>query len=158
MAMGEWLSVSTSRESHETGVDVEAREPGEISEEERQQLATIYAAQGLGADEARSLADRLTTRREDSGGYAWNAAVSSFVLFATGALFPVAPFFFLSGSNALLASVAVSSAVLFMIGAGATLFTGRGLLLSGIRQLLVGLAAASMTYTLGHIIGATISS
>ncbi len=157
MAMGEWLSVSTSRESHETGVDVEAREPGEISEEERQQLATIYAAQGLGADEARSLADRLTTRREDSGGYAWNAAVSSFVLFATGALFPVAPFFFLSGSNALLASVAVSSAVLFMIGAGATLFTGRGLLLSGIRQLLVGLAAASVTYTLGHIIGTTMS-
>ena len=158
MAMGEWLSVSTSRESHETGVDVEAREPADITEEEREQLATIYSAQGLGADEARSLADRQTTRSEDFSGYAWNAATSSFLLFATGALFPVVPFFFLSGSTAVLASIAISSVVLFLIGAGGTLFTGRNLFFSGIRQLLVGLAAAGVTYTLGHFIGMTVSS
>jgi len=73
MAMGEWLSVSTSRESYETLVDVEAREPADISEEERAQLAAIYSAQGLPANEPRSLAERLATKREDFRGFAWNA-------------------------------------------------------------------------------------
>jgi len=158
MAMGEWLSVSTSRESHEMGVDVEAREQADISEEERKHLANIYAAHGFRADEARALAERSATpRREDLGGYAWNAAMSSFLLFATGALFPVVPFFFLSGATAVLASILISSVVLFLIGGGATLFTGRSFFFSGIRQLLIGLAAAGVTYMLGHFIGAALS-
>ena len=61
MAMGEWLSVTTSRESHEPRVDVEAREPADISDEEREHLANIYSAHGFRADEARALADRLAT-------------------------------------------------------------------------------------------------
>jgi len=159
MAMGEWLSVSTSRESHEMGVDVEAREPSDISEEEREQLANIYSVHGFRTDEARALADRLANvRREDFGGYAWHAATSSFLFFATGALFPVLPFFFVSGTTAVLASILISSAVLFLIGTGATLFTGRSVFFSGIRQLLIGLAAAGVTYTLGHFIGAALSS
>jgi VIT1/CCC1 family predicted Fe2+/Mn2+ transporter len=159
MAMGEWLSVSTSRESHDTGVDVEAREPADISEEEKKQLIDIYSSHGFGIDEARVLANRTTTPgREDFGHYAWNAAGSSFLLFAVGALFPVLPFFLVSGTTAVLASVLISSAALFLIGAGATLFTGRNLFFSGIRQLFVGLAAASVTYTLGHFIGAVLSS
>lgn len=159
MAMGEWLSVSTSRESGETGVDVDAREPADISEEEKEQLARIYSAQGISAVDARSLADRAAiTRIGDFGGYAWSAAISSFLLFASGALFPVVPFFFLSGSTAVLASIVVSSVVLFLIDAGGTLFTGRSVIFSGIRQLLVGLAAAGVTYTLGHFVGATLSS
>jgi VIT1/CCC1 family predicted Fe2+/Mn2+ transporter len=124
MAMGEWLSVSTSRESDETHVDVDAQEPADISEEEKEQLASIYLVQGISAAEARSLADRLaTTRKEDFGGYAWNAAMWSFLLFASGALFPVVPYFFLSGSTAVLASIAMSSAVLFLIG-GRDLYGG----------------------------------
>ena len=46
----------------------------------------------------------------------------------------------------------------FLIGVGATLFTGRSFLFSEIRQLLVGLAAPGLTYTLGHFIGAILSS
>ena len=126
MAMGEWLSVTTSRESHEPRVDVEAREPADISDEEREHLTNIYSAHGFKTHEARALADRLTTpKREDLGGYAWNAAMSSFLLFAAGALFPVMPFFFVSGTTAVIASILISSAVLFLIGAGVTLFTGR---------------------------------
>ncbi len=84
--------------------------------------------------------------------------MSSFLLFAAGALFPVMPFFFVSGTTAVIASVLISSAVLFLIGAGVTLFTGRSFFFSGIRQLIVGLAAAGVTYTLGHFIGAAVSS
>ena len=159
MAMGEWLSVSTSQEGHRTGVDVEAREPADISKEEREQLVNIYSAHGFRADEARAFADRMDRPRpENFGGYAWHAAMSSFLLFATGALFPVIPFFFLSATAAVPASILISSVVLFLIGAGATLFTGRSFFFSGIRQLLVGLAAAGVTYTLGHFISAAVSS
>jgi vacuolar iron transporter family protein len=110
----------------------------------------LFSPRSLGADEARLLADRLPTRREEFGGFAWNAATSSFLLFASGALFPVVPFFFLSGSAAVPASITISAVVLFLIDAGVTLFTGRDLFFSGIRQLLIELAAASVTYTLGH--------
>ena len=173
MAMGEWLSVKTSRESHHTNIDVEARELAEISEEERDQLALIYSAKGLKEDEARRLVrqptanlagapnavagGRLGSRSNEFAGYAWTAAMSSFLLFGTGASIPVLPFILLSGSSAVLASIVISSVVLFLIGAGVTLFTGRSVFLSGIRQLLVGLAAAGVTYALGHAIGASIT-
>jgi VIT1/CCC1 family predicted Fe2+/Mn2+ transporter len=46
---------------------------------------------------------------------------------------------------------------LALIGAGTTLFTGRGLWYSAARQLLVGLAAAGLTYGIGGLIGAAIT-
>lgn len=157
MAMGEWLSVSTSRESHGALVNAEAMQSADISNEEREQLASIYLAQGLSEDEARSAANhRAIASAEEFSAYEWHAAVSSFLLFAGGALFPVLPYFFLSGAAAMPTSIVVSSAALFLIGAGATLFTGRSIFFSGVRQLLVGLAAAAVTYALGHLIGAVL--
>ncbi len=82
-------------ESVETGVDVEARGPADISEEERLQLAKIYSAHGLGADEARVLASRLATGPSDFRSHAWNAKRWRLFCSLTGALFPVVPFFFL---------------------------------------------------------------
>jgi VIT1/CCC1 family predicted Fe2+/Mn2+ transporter len=46
---------------------------------------------------------------------------------------------------------------MFAIGAGTTLFTGRGVLFSGIRQLLIGLAAAGITYGVGRLIGVSLA-
>ena len=68
---------------------------------------------------------------EELGGSAWTAAASSFLLFAVGAIFPVAPFFWLSGMPALVASLAAGGVALILIGAGTSLFTGRGPALLG---------------------------
>jgi predicted membrane protein (TIGR00267 family) len=87
---------------------------------------------------------------------AWIAAVSSFLLFALGALFPVLPFFILSGPEAIAASVALCALVLFLVGAGTTLFTGRNLLPAGLRQLVIGLAAAAVTFAIGRVVGVAI--
>ena len=57
----------------------------------------------------------------------------------------------------MIASLAASGAALFLIGAGTTLFTGRGVWFSGMRQLLVGFAAAGATYGLGRLIGVAVS-
>ncbi|HEY2480869.1 MAG TPA: VIT1/CCC1 transporter family protein, partial [Caulobacteraceae bacterium] len=77
----------------------------------------------------------------------------SFFLFAAGAIFPVAPFFLLSGQTALVASLALSGAALVAIGAGTSLFTGRGVAFSAGRQLLVGYAAAAVTFAIGRLAG-----
>lgn len=173
MAMGEWLSVQSSRELYQRQIDIEARELAEVPEEEAEELALIYQAKGLREEDARALAAELmadrahaldTLSREELGidpgelgGSAWEAAFTSFLLFAVGAIIPVAPFFFLAGTTAVATSVAVSAAALFLIGAAITLLTGRGVLHSGLRQLFIGLAAAGLTYGIGRLIGVSLA-
>jgi len=74
-----------------------------------------------------------------------------------GAIFPVAPYFALAGGAAAIASLAASGVALFLIGAGTTLFTGRAVWSSGVRQLLVGFAAAGVTFGLGKLIGVAVT-
>jgi VIT1/CCC1 family predicted Fe2+/Mn2+ transporter len=173
MALGEWLSVNSARESYERQIDREASELAEVPEEEKEELVLIYQAKGLEEAQARALADRLMANKETAldtlvreelgidpgelGGSAWAAAGTSFFLFAAGAIVPVAPFFGLAGMSAVLLSVALSALGLFALGAGTSLFTGRGWVFSGIRQLAVGLAAALVTYAIGRLIGVAIS-
>jgi VIT1/CCC1 family predicted Fe2+/Mn2+ transporter len=172
MAMGEWLSVTSSRELNQRQIDVEADELARMPEEEKEEMVLIYQAKGLGEAQARDLADRLMANKETAldtlvreelgidptelGGSPWTAAASSFGLFAVGAIFPVAPFFWLSGMPALLASLAAGGVALILIGAGTSLFTGRGLVMSALRQLLIGFAAAGVTYGVGHLVGVSI--
>lgn len=174
MAMGEWLSVQSSRELYQRQIAIEAAELEESPEEEAAELALIYQAKGLNEAEARALAGTLmsdrgqaldTLAREELGidpgelgGSAWQAAGTSFALFAVGAIVPVAPFLFLRSvsATAVLASLGVSAAALFFIGAAITLLTGRGVLFSGLRQLVFGLGAAGLTYGIGRLIGVTV--
>jgi len=46
---------------------------------------------------------------------------------------------------------------LFVIGAGITLFTGRSVLYSGLRQMGFGLVAAAITYGIGRLIGVNLN-
>ena len=84
------------------------------------------------------------------------AAATSFVLFAIGAIIPVAPYIFLSGTTAVVVSAALSVFGLFAIGALITVFTGRGVWFSGGRQVLIGGAAAALTYVVGLAIGSAV--
>ena len=91
------------------------------------------------------------------GGSAWEAALTSFVLFAIGALVPILPFLVARGSLALAASAVVSALGLFGNGAAITIFTGAPVWRSGGRQLLLGLAAAGVTFGLGRLLGMAIT-
>jgi VIT1/CCC1 family predicted Fe2+/Mn2+ transporter len=62
-----------------------------------------------------------------------------------------------SGYPAIILSVGMSTVGLFLIGAAITLFTGRNVWFSGIRQVIFGLAAAALTYGIGSLIGVSIS-
>lgn len=173
MALGEWLSVQSSRELQQRQIAVEADELAEHPAEEEEELALIYEAKGLDPESARATAARLiaspanaldTLAREELGvdpeelgGSAWEAAFTSFFLFAIGAIVPVSPFLFLSGTAAVAASLAVSALALFGIGAAITLMTGKGVLASGIRQVLFGLGAAASTFLIGKLLGVTLA-
>jgi vacuolar iron transporter family protein len=172
MAMGEWISVMNARELFGRQIAIEREELAVVPEEEREELALIYEAKGLPPEQAAKLADRLmaspdtaldTLSREELGidpeelgGSATVAAGTSFVLFSIGAIFPILPFMFLSGTVAAIASAALSALALFGIGALITLMTGRGVLFSGTRQVAIGLAAAALTYGIGALIGGTV--
>lgn len=172
MALGEWLSVQSSRELYENQIKIEAEEIAESPEEETEELTLIYQSKGLPEDRARELASHMmedqthildTLAREELGidpeelgGSAYEAAFTSFFLFAIGAIFPIFPFIFWGGTTAIYLSLAVSAVGLFIIGAAITLMTGRGILFSGFRQVLVGMAAAALTYGVGRLIGVSI--
>jgi len=64
---------------------------------------------------------------------------------------------FTSGMQAILISVSMSAAGLFLIGAAITLFTGKNVWFSGFRQVLFGLAAAAITFGIGKLIGVSVS-
>jgi VIT1/CCC1 family predicted Fe2+/Mn2+ transporter len=128
---------------------------------------------GLPVEEAETLAKRLISDKaqaldtlareelgidpEELGGSAWGAAGSSFCLFALGAIIPVAPFFFLSGMTGVVMSACLSIAALFGIGAGITLLTGRSILYSGTRQVILGLLASGITFSLGRLFSVSIA-
>jgi vacuolar iron transporter family protein len=172
MALGEWLSVQSARELYKHQIEIETQEIESAPEEEAEELALIYQSRGIDQEHARQMADRImadhtsaveTLAREELsvdpkelGGSAWEAAITSFALFAMGAIIPVFPYIFLSGMTAVLYSILFSAIGLFIIGAGITLFTGRSVLFSGPRQVLFGLAAAAITYGLGKLIGVSI--
>jgi VIT1/CCC1 family predicted Fe2+/Mn2+ transporter len=173
MAMGEWLSVNSSRELYQRQIDTEAQELEQNPAEEKEELILIYQAKGLPEAQARALAERLlsdpgtaldTLSREELGidpkelgGSPWQAAGASFLLFAAGAAFPVAPFFVLRGLPATVAALLLSGVAMGAIGAATSLFTGRGALFSAGRQIGIGYLAAAVTFGIGRLVGVAVS-
>lgn len=170
MAAGEYVSMKAQRELLERQIELEAAELAVSPEEEVAELALIYRAKGLNKEEAERLASRLTEDpsvaldtlvREELGldpkelGNPVAAAVGSFLAFAGGAMLPVIPFFFGASTPLIIGSILLSGAALFSVGALLSLFTGKGTLFSGGRQLLIGAVAATITFGLGSFIGAS---
>ena len=173
MGLGEWISVRSSRELYQKQISTEKEEIAAAPEEEVEELVLIYQARGMDEATARRIAtklmsdpdtaidalarDELGINPEELGGSAWEAAITSFLLFAAGAIVPVIPFLFLIGTTAIVMSAAMSAVGLFALGAAITLFTGRSILYSGMRPVLFGLAAAAAVFLVGHLIGVSIS-
>lgn len=173
MALGEWISVKSSQELYENQMQLEMEELETNPEGEEKELALIYISKGIPEQQARTMAksiisdkdrahemlvqEELGINAEDLKGSAMEAAITSFLLFAIGAIIPVIPFFFLSGINAVLLSAGMSALGLFLIGSAITLFTGKSIWFSGFRQVLFGLAAAAITYGIGMIIGVSLA-
>ncbi|MFA7228924.1 MAG: VIT1/CCC1 transporter family protein [Melioribacteraceae bacterium] len=173
MSLGEWISVKSSQELYENQMQIEMEELETNPEGEMKELALIYVAKGIPEEQAYQMAgeiikdkshaheilvkEELGINEEEIKGSAIEAAIYSFLLFSVGAVIPVLPFIFTKGMEAIIISVTLSAAGLFLIGAAITLFTGKNVWYSGFRQVLFGLAAAAVTFGIGSLIGISIA-
>src|SRR5262249_19687055 len=151
----------------------EAAELEQTPQAEQHELALIFQAKGLPKEDAQRVARSLmrdkkgaldTLAREELGidpaelgGNAWSAAGTSFALFSIGAIFPLAPFLWLTDQIAVAASVGLSALALAGIGVLTSLFNGRGSAFSAARQVVFGCLAAAITYGLGRLLGVSLS-
>jgi VIT1/CCC1 family predicted Fe2+/Mn2+ transporter len=174
MGAGEFVSVRSQREllaSTEANDDAAASAADlDIDENE---LALVYRARGM--DEAESLsralkivtAARAGVQHTTTGpvhthgaddheivGSDWTAAISSFLLFASGANVPVLPWLFgLEGTTAVVVSLILVGIALLSTGAMVGILSGGPPLRRALRQLAIGFGAAAITYVLGLVFG-----
>ncbi|HZQ86157.1 MAG TPA: VIT1/CCC1 transporter family protein [Acidimicrobiales bacterium] len=172
MAAGEYLSMKAQTELFEAELDLERREISRRPESERRELAAIYRSRGVDQQTADQLATEMhrdpdlaleTHAREELGinpdslGSPVQAAVSSFLSFAVGALVPLIPWFFARGTGAVLTSVVLGAVAAVVVGAALSRFTRRSALFSASRQLAVVAAAAAVTYGIGRALRTSVT-
>jgi len=167
MGAGEYTSVASQSEYAQAQIDIERAEIARNGSAEMAELAAMYVAKGLTPQLATQVAAqvhgdldnavRVHAREEfgvDAGDLASPtlAAASSFLAFAVGALVPVLPY--LLGASTLLPAVVMSLLAMFACGAMVTTVTRRSWWYGGVRQLVLGGAAAALTYGVGSLVGA----
>lgn len=175
MGAGEFVSVRSQREllaSTEANDDAAAAAADlDIDENE---LALVYRARGMDPEEALSRAHRIVSAAQagvrgaatgpirahaaqsdhDIVGGDWTAALSSFLLFASGAIVPVLPWILgLEGLPAVLTALGLVGVALLITGAMVGILSGGPPLRRALRQLAIGFGAAAVTYALGLLFG-----
>lgn len=166
MAAGEYTSVASQSELAMAEIETERRELLDNPGGEAAELAQMYVHRGVDPELAREVARQIARdhevalevhTREELGLIASDlpspllAAGSSFLAFAVGALLPVLPY--LLGAVTLLPALVVSLVGLFAAGAVVSRVTARTWWYTGARQLLLGGAAAGLTYVVGMLVG-----
>jgi VIT1/CCC1 family predicted Fe2+/Mn2+ transporter len=168
MASGEYLSVRAQKELFEREIEIERRSLAESPIEERLELVQLFESRGVDPDLAGKLADELmkdpelaliTHTREELGidpssvGSPGRAATGSLVAFGFGALIPLVPWLVTSSGRPIGISVGLGGASALMLGGGIGRLTGRGVVRSATRFLLISGFAAGVTYLVGHFVG-----
>ncbi len=170
MAMGEYVSMKAQRELFERELRAEEREIKRRPEAEQRELVQRYRSKGVPQQLAEDFAGYImqdpalaldTHAREELGidpssiGSPIQAASSSLFSFAFGALVPLLPWFFITGTAALFLSVVLGAVAAVLVGVLLAKFTGRSWIRTAFRQLLLSGIAAGFTYLVGHFIGAS---
>jgi len=171
MAVGEYTSVASQRDLLRRQVELERREIAEAPAEETAEIAQILRQKGLSPERATAAAADIAADpehaldllvREELGldpsdlGNPVAAAASSFIMFAIGAFFPLAPFIITSGAAAIGASIAVVALVLVTVGATVGVLSGTSPWRSALRTVGLAAIAAGVTYGVGRLVGAAV--
>ncbi|MGV2983616.1 VIT1/CCC1 transporter family protein [Microbacterium sp. AGC85] len=174
MGAGEFVSVRSQREllaSTEANDDA-AHSAGDLDIDVNE-LALVYRARGIDEGEALERSRRIITAAQegvrraatapvrthagsdhDIVGSDWTAAISSFLLFASGAIIPVLPWIFgLEGVTAIIVALILVGIALLTTGAMVGILSGGPPLRRALRQLAIGFGAAAITYLLGLVFG-----
>ena len=169
MALGEFVSVSTQRDTQRALLQKECRELNDMPEAEFEELAGLYAAKGLSAETARAVARELTDRDAfaahvdvelgidpDDLSNPWQAALSSAVAFTLGAVVPLVAILLPPvGARVPVAFLSVLIA-LALTGTLSAVLGGARKRRAVLRVMLGGAIAMFVTYSIGQMVGTTI--
>jgi len=163
MGSSGYLAAKSEQEVYAHEIAMERDEMQVMPEAEEQELALIYESKGVDQERAREIAHEIMAspegaldekvRVELGIGQPHTTPLREGLITgcatAVGAFVPVAPFLFLEGPAAVWTSFGASMLFHFVVGAARSLFTGRGVLRSGVDMFAVGLGVAAVGYLVG---------
>lgn len=169
MAVGEYVSVSSQRDSERADIDIETRSLSANPEAELVELAAIYEERGLDPKLAHEVAKQLHDHdaikahlRDELGidhealANPAQAAFASAVSFSVGAILPILATIFTSVNGHAWAIVIVSLLGLAVSGAIGAYIGGGHQLRAASRVFLGGGAAMAITALIGHLVGSSL--
>lgn len=171
MAVGEWVSVRSQAEALLRQLRTERDHLHAFPDDEREHMRFLLVEAGLSAPTAAVVVDELQNNPKanlnfharlelgidpDELGSPGLAALSSFLAFGVGGLFAVVPWMVDGVGAPLQLTLQLSACGLLLLGAAISRLTDRSLWWSALRQLLLGAAAAGLTWAVGWLIGAAV--
>ncbi|MBC7632913.1 VIT family protein [Aeromicrobium sp.] len=169
MALGEYISVSSQRDSEKSQLALEASELSEMPEEELDELTDIYRRKGLSVATARLVAEELTEHdalaahadaelRIDPGGLTnpWHAAGASAVAFTVGAFLPLAAILLAPAGAQVPITVLIVLVALAAAGVLSARIGGSRARVAVLRIVVGGAAGLVLTYAIGRLFGTAI--
>lgn len=167
MAAGEYVSVSSQRDSEKAALDVERRELAESPEAELEELTGLLVGRGLSESVAREAAEQLTERdalraharvelgiNPDELANPWHAAAASLVAFTVGALLPLLAIVLPGVSERVPVTVAAVLVSLTLCGVLSARLGGAPPARAILRNVAGGALAMAVTYAVGTWLGA----
>jgi len=166
MGSSGYLAAKSEQELYANEIRMEEEELELMPELEKEELVILYQGQGLDVASARQRAEAVLKNNPQALeemvrlelGLNPDQATSPLkegwitgTATAVGAFLPIFPFFFSSGTGAIVNSFLLSMLSHFLVGAGRSVFTGRGVIRSGIEMFLVGLGVAVIGYFFGDL-------
>ncbi len=171
MAAVAYTSIKAEKEFYQSEVEREKREIDEEPEMEKHEIREIYYEKGFRGKDLELIVDKITADKK-----IWlnvmmreelnlsdrdlknplNNAIVVGVSALYGSVIPLAPFFFLPISQAIIASLILSLITLFAAGALKAKYLGRNALKSGLELAAIGMTAALVGYAIGAVLGATV--
>ena len=164
MATGAFLATRSEAEVAEANLDRERREIAEHPEEEKEELSLFYQLKGVDEDTANAMAEQISHKPDaflqalaaeefggvgSGGGDATQAALAAGISTGLGAMIPVIPFIFTTGTEAILISAAISLIAHFLVGAAKSLVTLRTWWAAGLEMTLAGVIVGGATFLVG---------
>jgi vacuolar iron transporter family protein len=170
MAVGEYVSVSTQRDSERAMLDRECRELASQPTTELEELAALYEEKGLSHETAQQVAkeltahDAFTAHAEAELGIdpqeltnPWQAALSSAVSFTLGALLPLLAILLPPPSARIPVTVVAVLIALTITGSTSARLGGADARRAALRVTIGGALAMAITFGIGHLVGGAVS-
>jgi VIT1/CCC1 family predicted Fe2+/Mn2+ transporter len=169
MAAGEYVSVSSQRDSELSDIEIETKSLAENPEHELEELTWIYMQRGLDVELAKQVAQQLHDHDpvhahmshelgidRDDLARPIQAAVASGISFLIGGLIPIPAAIFASKGDGVLVITIISLVALFLSGAVGAIIGGGNKVKAALRVFIGGGLAMAITFLIGHLVGTSV--